>query len=316
MEPSGMAAQRIQSSNSASSRPALGASSHKLHVEPGGPIPQAVFSFNAADIPQTAEITPPLDTPQSAGSHTVSYVRSGTPFSATRPEKSISDDSPQNGNLTHDDHRVEYRCWIAMRSRCNNPKDHRYRWYGARGIRVCERWGSFAAFLADVGPRTSPVHTIDRFPDNDGDYEPGNVRWATRSEQQQNTRQTRKLTHGGVTASLSEWARRLGIRAESLRQRLDIHPVETALGPPSLSPSRRLAPACYKSARSASGYKGVYAAGHRWAAQIKDGGKLAYLGLYNTPEEAAEVYNRRAVELWGDYARLNVIPQRASQEAT
>jgi hypothetical protein len=83
----------------------------------------------------------------------------------------------------------EYRAWSGMKYRCTNQDAPNWNDYGGRGIKVCDRWlNSFAAFLADVGPRPSPEHSLDRWPDNDGNYEPDNVRWATRSEQQLNKR--------------------------------------------------------------------------------------------------------------------------------
>jgi hypothetical protein len=83
---------------------------------------------------------------------------------------------------------AEHVCWQSMRRRCENPKDGSYKNYGARGIKVCPRWHVFENFLADMGRKPSPQHSIDRFPDNDGNYEPGNCRWATRSQQMLNRR--------------------------------------------------------------------------------------------------------------------------------
>lgn len=81
----------------------------------------------------------------------------------------------------------EYVLWLGMRRRCDNPSHVGYKNYGARGIQVCERWNDFTLFLADVGRRPTPQHTLDRI-NNDGNYEPGNVRWATRIEQAANSR--------------------------------------------------------------------------------------------------------------------------------
>lgn len=83
----------------------------------------------------------------------------------------------------------EYAAWHSMKVRCFDPKMPAYKNYGGRGITVCERWArSFPLFLADIGLRPSPQHSLDRYPNNDGDYEPGNVRWATRKQQEANKR--------------------------------------------------------------------------------------------------------------------------------
>jgi hypothetical protein len=87
---------------------------------------------------------------------------------------------------------VEYTAWEAIKARCYNKHRKGYADYGGRGIRMCKRWlNTFPAFLADVGRRPSPYHSIDRI-NNNGNYTPSNVRWATRKEQNTNKRQRSK----------------------------------------------------------------------------------------------------------------------------
>ena len=89
--------------------------------------------------------------------------------------------------------RSTYRTWGGMKQRCYNPKDTSYYSHGARGITVCDRWQIFENFIADVGRRLSADHSLER-KDNDGNYEPGNVRWATQSEQVLNQRKVGTLS--------------------------------------------------------------------------------------------------------------------------
>ena len=123
-----------------------------------------------------------------------------------------------------------YRSWSDMKTRCNNPKFKQYRDYGGRGIAVCKRWDGFAAFLEDMGPTWTPGMTLDRI-DTDGDYGPGNCRWLTIQEQQSNKRNSTKVTFRGETRSLTEWARLVGIRPGTVRQRYYTYrwPIERCL---------------------------------------------------------------------------------------
>lgn len=114
----------------------------------------------------------------------------------------------------------EYRTWRMMLGRCADPRFHNYSLYGARGISVCEQWQLFEAFLEDMGLRPSSSHSIDRI-DNDGNYEPGNCRWATRVEQARNRSNSRMVEFQGTTQCLSAWAECLNIPRHVLQMRLD-----------------------------------------------------------------------------------------------
>lgn len=112
----------------------------------------------------------------------------------------------------------EHSIWKAMIRRCYNQNVKEYFRYGGRGIVVCERWRSFENFLADMGERPSAEHSIDR-KDNNGNYEPGNCRWATRKQQGRNKRNNYLLTVNGVTKTLPEWAEITGKPYVLLQQR-------------------------------------------------------------------------------------------------
>lgn len=106
-----------------------------------------------------------------------------------------------------------------MKARCDNPNDKSYPDYGGRGISYHKEWAAFDAFYSAVGPRPSLKHSLDRI-NNDGNYEPGNVRWADAQTQSRNRRTSRNLTYQGVTRSIGEWAELLNIDQKVLDNRL------------------------------------------------------------------------------------------------
>lgn len=123
--------------------------------------------------------------------------------------------------ITHDQSKTsEYNIWRQMRQRCQNPTAAYYKFYGARGIKVCKQWDKFENFITDMGKKPTPKHTLDRI-DNNGDYEPSNCKWATRKEQAQNRRPGYVTTYNGKSQSLVDWAKELDVRPGLLYERLN-----------------------------------------------------------------------------------------------
>lgn len=134
----------------------------------------------------------------------------------------------------------DYARWNAIIQRCHSPLHPRYGQYGGRGISVCDRWRySFANFMADVGPKPAGK-SLDRI-DNDGNYEPSNVRWATAKEQACNKRANIKLSHGGETLTVADWSRRTGLSKMGIHRRINRGwPVDLALTTPGKNNSESL----------------------------------------------------------------------------
>lgn len=129
-------------------------------------------------------------------------------------------------------HMREYYLWFEIRSRCLNKNSKSYKNYGGRGISICSRWESFENFIADMGKRPTPDHSIDRI-DNDGDYEPDNCRWATRRQQANNKRSNVNLTMNGETKTIAQWVRKTGFDHSTIRRRIKMGwPVEKILTHP------------------------------------------------------------------------------------
>lgn len=117
----------------------------------------------------------------------------------------------------------EYRAWCKIKERCHRRKHKFYHRYGGRGITVCERWNdSYANFLKDMGRAPTIKHSIDRI-DNDGNYEPSNVRWATWAQQRRNSSsRLRIITFNGETKCARDWERQYGLTRGVIRQRIKL----------------------------------------------------------------------------------------------
>jgi hypothetical protein len=111
-----------------------------------------------------------------------------------------------------------WRSWSGMLTRCLNERVPNYRWYGGRGIEVCERWLTFLNFLEDMGERPEGM-TLDRI-DPNGNYEPENCRWSTVAAQNANRTNNIAITVGGITKTVDEWARESGVSAFTIYGRL------------------------------------------------------------------------------------------------
>lgn len=124
----------------------------------------------------------------------------------------------------------EYYSWAAMIQRCTNSKIKGFKNYGGRGINVFDEWLNFESFLKHIGPRPKGT-SLERI-NNELGYQPGNVKWATRSEQNNNTRRSRKLTYDGLTLNMMQWAKKSGVEYCTLKRRIYRGwPIEKAIIP-------------------------------------------------------------------------------------
>lgn len=148
---------------------------------------------------------------------TANSVRSGNTKSCgcLRRETTIA----KNASHGMTDHPL-YSRWAGMIQRCTNPKHVGYKNYGAKGVKVCERWMSFENFLADMGVPDEGM-TLDR-KESDGDYEPGNCRWATAAEQSRNTSRNVVIEVDGLALTVRDWEIKLGRGRGSIQRRIDL----------------------------------------------------------------------------------------------
>lgn len=132
----------------------------------------------------------------------------------------VGDRSRTHGHSSGGHVSPEYRSWSGMMTRCYNPGHDAYERYGGRGVVVCDRWHLFDNFLADMGLKPDVEMSIDRI-DNNGDYAPGNCRWATPTQQNRNSRQNVLVSYEGETKCMAEWAEGKGIRQDTFARRLE-----------------------------------------------------------------------------------------------
>lgn len=128
-------------------------------------------------------------------------------------------------NITHGDSigkpTPEYRAWLSIKERCLNDKSKSFKDYGGRGIKIFDGWvNDFNSFIGYIGRRPSPKHSVDRYPDNNGHYEPGNIRWATQKQQCNNQRKNVFITHCGVTMILMDWAKHFNVAHAAIQYHL------------------------------------------------------------------------------------------------
>lgn len=126
-----------------------------------------------------------------------------------------------HGNTKYFTMTPEYKCWKGIIQRCTNPNRNSFARYGGRGITIFQEWRhNFSAFLAYVGQRPTSSHSLDRFPNTDGNYEPGNVRWATRDQQMRNMSRNHLLTIDGRTQCMTDWAAESGVKRKTIFRRI------------------------------------------------------------------------------------------------
>lgn len=134
-------------------------------------------------------------------------------------QRELASERLSTHGLTRSD---EWNAWDSMIARCYRKTHRYYGHYGGRGITVCDEWKSdFLSFLRDMGARPSSKHSIDRI-DNNGNYEPGNCRWATSRQQGNNKRTCVYLTIGGKTRTIAEWSRVSGVKSSTISHRVRI----------------------------------------------------------------------------------------------
>jgi hypothetical protein len=210
--------------------------------------------------------------------------------------------SPRKGRITRKhglSYRPEYRAWQTMRLRCTVPTNPAWKDYGGRGISVCDRWrDDVAAFVADMGPKPSRKHELDRI-DNDRGYEPGNCRWVLRKTNCRNRRSSKWIEFRGARRLFVELCDEFGIRADTAKHRMEElgwdaeRTFTTPVRPKSPKghakpPPPRIRPP------ARSGIRNIHwnSTKQRWRVRACVNGQRLELGTFATIEEAVEAQRR------------------------
>lgn len=177
-----------------------------------------------------------------------------------------------------------YHLWVNLRGRCYTKSNHKYYMYGGRGVRVCKEWDSFEQFVKDMGPRPSPAHSVDRI-DTNGNYEPGNCRWATPKQQQRNTRQNVYIEIDGETRVMMDWCMKYGASPSTVKNRV------RKMG---MSWKEALTAKPNSRARSDSttGARGIECRGKSWGYRVKINGKIFRSAAFKSKADAMKELNR------------------------
>lgn len=147
----------------------------------------------------------------------IGHLRNGeTTSCGCFKRESTAKRSKKHGDASGGNVTVEYDAWRGMWDRCTNPNYEGFHNYGGRGIVVCERWKKYENFLTDMGRRPSNKHSLDRYPNVNGNYEPNNCRWATAKQQAGNRTTNKWLSWKGRKMIQADWAREMGVDVRRL----------------------------------------------------------------------------------------------------
>jgi hypothetical protein len=141
-------------------------------------------------------------------------LREGRTISCGCHQKKRASEASKKHGMSHT---TVHNRWMGMIGRCTNPRNHAYKDYGERGIKVCDRWLKFENFYADMGEPPTEQHSLDRI-DNNGDYNPENCRWATKAEQANNRRSSKLITFQGITMTQREWEKFLNVPEKRIHE--------------------------------------------------------------------------------------------------